>query len=178
MSKKTVNGKYGDDLRGAEHMFMLEDTENPKNRLLGQYKTLLKIVQKENSNSMSKEYRDFIKKNKYGSGNAEVGLKYFETKYLEITEIAKLIRKDAKELSQSLWLPKTTKIAVRTSKYAGGQSISVTIELKEKLPRYVTHIITKSFNDIVDQYNYDFSHVMTDYFSSRFIGIVQVFEGR
>lgn len=94
------------------------------------------------------------------------GSRYEETKDLDLTEIAKLVRKDLKELFSNL---PQAKASVRVQRYAGGQSLNIEVsgtgverhgeEAKE---------IVKSIRAITDQYNFDDSDGMSDYFHVRF----------
>lgn len=99
-----------------------------------------------------------------------IGTKYQETKDLDITEIAKLVRADFKEAYPDY------KFSVRIQRFSMGQSINIEVfntgienrwedegrELQNKLKK------------IVDAYNYDDSDVMTDYFSTRFYSHVDI----
>lgn len=89
-----------------------------------------------------------------------VGSKYEEVRNMDAKDIAKLIRADLKEL------PYNT--SVRIQRYAGGRSINVYVTMD----KYPTHEeqdpIREAIRKITDQYNFDNSDVMSDYFSVNF----------
>ena len=118
------------------------------------------------------------------------GNKYEATRNLTVKEIAKLIRKDVKENIQSGLLPKI-KVSVTTESFAGGSVINLRVKKAPFNPfneDYVkSHIenpygtrhgierftqeakdVLHKLEDIVNQYNYDNSDLMTDYFERGF----------
>lgn len=99
------------------------------------------------------------------------GSKYKETKGLDIAEIAKLVRAEIKEKHPGI------KTSVRIERYAGGRSLNVEIKgVPFKIlstpegQRYslLANDLKKSIEGIVNQYNFDNSDSMTDYFHVRF----------
>jgi hypothetical protein len=130
------------------------------------------------------------------SGNMFVGSKYDETSNLGITEIAKLVRKELKDV-----YPKT-KFSVKVDKYSGGCSLDVKIvdidfnPYSDKFNAFLESNASFSawnesssakFNDkyeamrdyikaILNQYNYDDSDPQTDYFSVKFYSHVNMEE--
>lgn len=114
------------------------------------------------------------------------GSKYEETKGLDITEVAKLIKKDLRaEFKGYKW-------SVTTERYSGGQSLKVKLkdapsDFQLYNPEWLAHYeetgrynreleqYTGSAKDlmqraraIVESYNYDGSDAMVDYFNVRF----------
>ena len=120
------------------------------------------------------------------------GSKLEETRNLNTTEIAKLIRKDIKAAKKA-GLP-VGKVSVRTSYYAGGSSIDVEVKSLHPVagPLFTVDSalmemdgcsvywgdqqsatykrIMDTLNGIMGQYNWDNSDSMTDYFDVRFYG--------
>ena len=92
--------------------------------------------------------------------NNIVGSKYEQVKDLDIKEIAKLIRKDFKKF-------KDCKLNVSISRSANCQSLWVKLKKcsdPNKLTQdYVTPNFYKQIEDIVNQYNFDKSHLPSDY---------------
>lgn len=107
------------------------------------------------------------------------GSKHENTKDLDITEIAKLVRKDLKQT-----FGKDFKFSVTIDRYSMGQSLNV--EIKTSPRNYLNSIrvldecsdasrfIEEGFevlslvDKIINNYNYDNSDVMTDYFDNKF----------
>ena len=118
----------------------------------------------------------------------EDGSKCAQTKELNIVQIATLVRADIKALSSEL--PKGLKASVRVKKYSGGQAIDVTVTALpmgfvecrpewapgEGTGRYSeeTKQVIGSLKSILDAYNFDGSHIQSDYFHVRFYGSVSV----
>lgn len=127
------------------------------------------------------------------------GTKYEATKDLDITEVAKLIRKDIKAALKAGTLP-DGKYTVRCERYSMGQSITVSAKIEgpdrvrgddprsamtpKELAGY-TYIpehtmpaslvgIQGTLQGIVDAYNRDRSDTLTDYFENKFAGSVNV----
>lgn len=121
------------------------------------------------------------------------GTKYQATRDLSRVEIAKLIRADIKAAAAAGELPAGLKVAVRTSRYAGGGSIDVAITaapLNPVNPAWVSlpdnekwgpgrtvdrftvegQRIAAVIAEIHASYNYDNSDSMTDYFHVRYYG--------
>lgn len=117
--------------------------------------------------------------------NNIVGSKYEQTKDLDIKEIAKLVRQDLKDAVKAGVIP-NGKFGVRIDRFAGGQALNVTVqeldicmynltgdEINEKHAsrRDVTpeaKAVLKEIEQIISAYNFDKSHVQTDYFHVRF----------
>jgi hypothetical protein len=91
-----------------------------------------------------------------------VGSKYEEVKGMDIKDIAKLIRADLKRELPEL------KTSVRIERYSMGRSCNVHVTMD----KYPTHEeqdpIRTTIRKITDQYNYDNSDPMTDYFNVSF----------
>lgn len=125
-----------------------------------------------------------------------IGAKYDETKHLDIADIAKLVRKDIRELVKSDDLPEF-KYSVRIDRFSGGQAIRVSIQSSKTLDvteyreafhvnrydidslsadmqrKYVTANETyDKVRSVVEAYNYDASDAMVDYFNVRFYATV------
>lgn len=88
------------------------------------------------------------------------GSKFESVKGMDVKDIAKLIRAELKELPY--------KTSVKIERYSMGRSINVDVYL----PAYPTHEeqdpIRKAIRAVTDQYNFDNSDPMTDYFSVNF----------
>lgn len=106
----------------------------------------------------------------------EIGTKYEETKTLDITEIAKMVRKDIKAACGEALQP-GFKFGVTVKRYSGGRSI--TVSLKAAPADFKAFDAVGNYSDagmyvrsvlqgILDQYNFDKSDIMTDYFYVRF----------
>lgn len=94
------------------------------------------------------------------------GGKYQETKHLDIKDIAKLIRLDIKDAVKSGTLPET-KYRVSIARYAGGQSLYISFNTYVMI--IPERVKTKQLlRTIGDNYNYDNSDSMTDYYSVNF----------
>lgn len=103
------------------------------------------------------------------------GSKYQETKAIYGSELVKIIKKDLKEQ-----LPKEYKVLAHKEMYAGGWSIHFTVK-NTGVARYgddegrdKAMAIQKQVQEIVDQYNYDDSDSMTDYFSTKFYSHIKI----
>lgn len=109
------------------------------------------------------------------------GKKYQETKSLSTTDCAKLIRKEIKEKFPGI------KVSVRTQYFAGGSSIDVRIvdcgynpinpehnplendmDLRKSIYIEKALQLKKDLEKIGNQYRYDDSDGMIDYFNTRF----------
>ncbi len=99
----------------------------------------------------------------------KVGSKHNETKELDITEIAKLIRKDIKEYLGDL----KVKPSVRIKRFSMGQSINVEID-DTGFPYDFRQNMRTVIMGIIEQYNYDDSDPMTDYSYVRFYSHVTI----
>jgi len=108
------------------------------------------------------------------------GSKYQQVKNLDIKEIAKLIRNDLKKF-------KDCKFSVSIQRYAGGRSVHIklmncsTISKFVKIDRdndYLSLSFSKDFakkiDEIVNQYNFDKSHAMSDYFHVNFYSHINI----
>lgn len=99
------------------------------------------------------------------------GIRYQETKDLDIKDVAKLVRKDLKDRFPD------TKISVRIQRYSMGRSLHVVIEGTGISRGTSLHkILYEEIRDIVDAYNYDDSYFMTDYFDGRYYSHIRVEE--
>lgn len=104
------------------------------------------------------------------------GSKYAEVENLDITEIAKLIRKDIKNELPAI------KASVKIERYSMGQSIDVVAWTD--VPIYVVgrdlnsngQRLYDKLKEIVDAYNFNDSDSMTDYFHVNFYGGVRLLE--
>lgn len=103
------------------------------------------------------------------------GSKYQATKDIYGSELVKIIKQDLRDS-----LPKTYKVLARKEMYAGGWSIHFTIK-NTGIEKYVDHEETTAHkelvdkvSDIVEQYNFDNSDIMSDYFSTKFYKHVKV----
>ena len=104
-----------------------------------------------------------------------IGNKYEQFKSMDIKEIAKFIRNDLKQF-------KDCKFSVSIQRYSGGRSVHVKLMSSTNLKRFVNikydstqetrFNFSKDFKEkvesIINQYNYDKSYPMTDYFNVNF----------
>ena len=112
------------------------------------------------------------------------GDKYEETKDLDIAKIAKLVREDIKAAIAAKTLP-AGKYPVRISRYAGGQSLSVTLSDLPFNPLNPERVRNPHSNQdvfysgeavelihavegLAKAYGYDHSDLQSDYFNVRF----------
>ena len=101
--------------------------------------------------------------------NNIIGNKYEQVKDLDIKEIAKLIRKDLKQF-------KDCKLNVSISRYANGQSLWVKLKKCDdpnKLKKEQNYLsicpnFYKQIEDVINQYNFDKSHLPSDYYHVNF----------
>lgn len=132
--------------------------------------------------------------------NPFIGAKYEETKNLDITDIAKLVRKEIKETFPEL------KTSITTERYSMGRSLSVVVKespVPLKNPLYDSEFVwsirvgkitswndednakreymteegkrvESAIKDIIGQYNFDDSDAMTDYFHVAFHSGVRI----
>lgn len=94
-----------------------------------------------------------------------IGSKYEETKYLDITQIAKLVKADLWEKFIEF------KPSVRIQRYSMGQSLLITLKatyIREGHNREIETRIKREVTKITDQYNFDDSDSMSDHFHVRF----------
>lgn len=110
-----------------------------------------------------------------------IGSKYETTKDLDITEVAKLIRKDIKATQSTGDLPADAKFSVRIERYNLGQSIDVKATLPDRPALTEAYIYTPeakaivaTVHSIVDAYGYDNSDTLSDYHCVRFFSNVTV----
>lgn len=97
------------------------------------------------------------------------GKKYEATKDLDIAEIAKLVRQELKELLGAY------KISVRVHRYSMGQAINVWITGTQTEERSTeAKKIEAQARQVLDQYNYDDSDSLSDYYDVRFASNVRV----
>ena len=96
--------------------------------------------------------------------NNIIGNKYEQVKDLDIKEIAKLVRKDLKQF-------KDCKLNVSISRYANGQSLWVKLKKCDDLNKLkkeqnyfsICPNFYKQIEDVINQYNFDKSHLPSDY---------------
>ena len=101
--------------------------------------------------------------------NNIIGNKYEQVKDLDIREIAKLIRKDLKQF-------KDCKLNVSISRHANGQSLWVKLKKcddQNKLKKEQNYLsicpnFYKQIEDVINQYNFDKSHLPSDYYHVNF----------
>jgi|TARA_R100001530_G_scaffold110294_1_gene77603 hypothetical protein len=101
--------------------------------------------------------------------NNIIGNKYEQVKDLDIREIAKLIRKDLKQF-------KDCKLNVSISRYANGQTLWVKLKKCDdpnKLKKEQNYLsicpnFYKQIEDVINQYNFDKSHLQSDYYHVNF----------
>ena len=96
--------------------------------------------------------------------NNIIGVKYESVKNLDIKEIAKLIRKDLKQF-------KDCNFRVNIQRFANGQSLWVKIikcNLDKILDSRINPIFEKQIEGVINQYNFDKSHPMSDYWHVNF----------
>ena len=101
--------------------------------------------------------------------NNIIGNKYEQVKNLDIKEIAKLIREDLKQF-------KDCKLKVSISRYANGQSLWVRLKKcndpnklkKEQNYMSISTDFYKQIEDVINQYNFDKSHLQSDYYHVNF----------
>jgi hypothetical protein len=116
---------------------------------------------------------EWIKKSSCCGGMPKIGVSFWETKDLDITDIAKRVRKDIVAYKKSGALHGDTKSSVRISKYSMGQSITVKATEVPKENDWELRTV-RSLKSIIDSYNYDFSDPMVDYYRVRFHKIIDV----
>lgn len=108
------------------------------------------------------------------------------TGYKPATEIAKLIRAEIADAKKNGALPKDIKVSVRSSSFAGGQAIDVTLS---GLPKneiwvfdelYKTNVLTDKAEQIQNfveairaDWNLDRSDAQVDYFDVMYYGSTQ-----
>lgn len=128
----------------------------------------------------------------------KTGTKFEATKDMGIVDIAKLVKADIAQAVKNGDLPKGLKVGIRTSRYSGGQSMSVTIkaapgvqiynpdrvafdakprnEQTGSTPTWLSTealVINNRIEAIVEAFNFDNSDPVTDYFNVKFYGNVQ-----
>lgn len=111
---------------------------------------------------------DFVKA--YASyGTLQVGTLFWETKDLELTDIAGLIRKEIKTRIKEGDLPKGV-YSVRTARHG---ALYITVDFP-KTPTLEPYGIKRQLEYVAQRYNWDASEVQSDYFSQRFICLIQL----
>jgi CRISPR/Cas system-associated exonuclease Cas4 (RecB family) len=124
---------------------------------------------------MADTLEDFIKRNCHYNGMGKVGRYYWETRGLDLTDIAKRIRKDIKNSIKNGRLYPDVKYSVRISR---GSMLyqKITIEVKGTVPEEKSWRwrVVEQLKFIVSSYNYDFSDSMHDYHRSRFYTTIEV----
>jgi hypothetical protein len=147
------------------------------------------------NNIISKEFPSlWQKENKGYSGNMFTGSKYEQTKTMDIVQLSKLVKEEL-----NIYFP-DWKFSVKTDRFSGGQSLTVNIkelpynpyskekqksleELTDFYPIQTDQIYSEQYlNDskriraIVEQYNFDDSDAMVDYFHVRYYSHVRLEE--
>ena len=103
-----------------------------------------------------------------------IGSKYNQVKDLDIKDIAKLVREDLKKF-------KDCKFSVSIHRYANGRSLIIKLTQCSDLNKIQIYnseycsnkpILSNNFQDevksIIDQYNFDKSHLQSDYYHVNF----------
>ena len=122
---------------------------------------------------MAETLEEFVKQIAHYCGKVQIGCKYWETRDLDIKEVAKLVRADIKEWVDRGSLP-LQKYSVKIERYRGGQSINISTAngtFKSKIDpkrRFDAAQVRLDLQYILDQYNYDGSHGMYDWSDVRF----------
>lgn len=121
---------------------------------------------------MAETLDEFVKTIASYEGAPSVGAKYWETRDLDIAEVARLVRKDIKESVRTGALPRQ-KYSVKIGRGGHGyQAIDVTTQCPEDHNARVDGRLRLVY--ILRQYNYDASHGMYDYSCCRFFGRVKI----
>ena len=122
---------------------------------------------------MVETLEEFVKEIAAYEAAPEIGAKYWETRDLDIAEIAKFVRADIKTAVSAGALPKG-RYSVRVSRAARGfEGIRIKLpEPKTQRPDPVS--IGLKLQYILRQYNFNASHGMYDYSCKRFFGDVEV----
>lgn len=92
------------------------------------------------------------------------GSKYRDTYGMDIKEIAKLVRKDLKEAFPNYIFK------VQIERYSMGQSLHIQVNgtgIKERFSEEARKL-EEEIRALANEYNYDDSDIMTDYFNVRF----------
>lgn len=118
---------------------------------------------------------EFIKTNALFNGMCQIGRYYWETRDLDITEIAQRVRADIKNLIKQEGIPNNLKYSVKTERYAGGQSVTIFLH-EENIPKDPDSMfrVRNHLEYILDSYNYDFSDTRFDYFNRRFDSNIRI----
>lgn len=103
------------------------------------------------------------------------GSKFRQTENIQGSDLVTLIKKELREK-----LPKAYKVLARKELYAGGWSIHFTIK-NTGIDHYVGGYASNSYKelekqvaDIIEQYNFDDSDVMSDYGHVRFYKHIRI----
>ncbi len=98
------------------------------------------------------------------------GTKYEQVRNMNITDIAKLVRKDLAEAFP------TYKFSVVCQKYAGGCSLNIKVRETGVTDHWSNagREITERISKVVDEYNYTDSDMMSDYHRTNFFKHVKV----
>lgn len=122
--------------------------------------------------------------------NTKTGSKYLATQNLDVSEIAKLLRTEIKDGVKAGELP-TAKYSVRIERFAGGQSIDISVKdipfrirataaekaAEQGAPRWATPAareLEDKLEGMLQAYNRDDSDSQTDYFNVKFYGHVRL----
>lgn len=101
-------------------------------------------------------------------GKIEVGRKFWETKDLDLRDVAALVRKNIKESVKHKTLPSGKyRVTMRRHRHAYNSSGVISVEISTKTKRDPCGIRLQ-IQHILDSYNYDASHAMYDYAFVRF----------
>lgn len=114
-----------------------------------------------------------------------------ESRWRDAAQVSKDIRQQIKSATEWGALPSDLAYAVRTNKYAGGQSIDITVEGMSDADQYTERQdgfphgrsgrakeITEVLEIIGNQWNTDESDVMTDYFNVTYYCFVRIDDER
>lgn len=123
---------------------------------------------------MAETLEKFIKSIAAYEAAPEIGAKYWETRKLDIAEVAKLIRKDIKASVKNGSIP-SLKYSVRIGRGGRGyRAIDISTPEPPKTVKRDPVSIGLHLQYILRQYNYNASHGMYDYSCKRFFGKVTV----
>jgi len=115
----------------------------------------------------------FIKEIAAYEAAPHIGAKYWETRNIDLTEVAKRIRRDIKDDVRAGILP-NAKYSVRISRGGRGYQLITVKTPGPKTNRPDPVSIGLRLQYLVKQYNYDASHGMYDWSCKRFFGDVEV----
>ena len=101
-----------------------------------------------------------------------IGSKYLETQDLDLTDIAKLVRSDLKELVSEF---EGAKLSVRVQRYSMGQTLHVELSNSgiDRRSSFGMSIANK-IKGTIEDYNFNDSDSMSDYYHVRFHSSVRI----